>query len=534
MTGVNESAIERIDQWGKKITKQESISFVLGYLASVLIYLPFITERLTFNDVISYGILYRSSSQYDWEDVCGRYLVRYLAHLRSMYNFYGLSMLISLFCLTAGTIVFCRMLRIRSAFGITVSILLTTLSVSALDSYGFYPECFFLGYLLVAIAIYLFDRRGSLWSDAIAILLIAASLALYQAEYFVGIVMILFLAIRDLKQKEDIKKSIGLLCRRMICCLLAIVIYIMGDRLLKTLGLIYYDMSRFNYLEILKPKIFIHQILQSYRLFWGYLWDMTFFNNIWKGRKFVNVLILLMSLILLFRKDLFRKEKRAHVIVTVIILSILPAAVMGVTILNVDSSMRPMMIPTFSMLYVGAIAILENRSSRSDQEKRIPILTRLSEWGIVAACVYLLVISVSYAEIYQDVLQYYADRTDSLGQRVIAQIELRYPDVDANTYVFVCGNGINRNNPRHYAIELADYILSGTMAGPLFQDNPTNCATAWNNYLADNLGVSYLNISNQMADDIYASDEYKEAALFPEEGSVYQTENGVIVVKLKE
>lgn len=86
----------------EKISIQEMRVFLIVFLAGICLYIPMIVYRLNCSDGNICGIIYRPHSDYDMEDIAGRYLLKYVAHMKSMFVFSWLAVILGLFFLIWG------------------------------------------------------------------------------------------------------------------------------------------------------------------------------------------------------------------------------------------------------------------------------------------------------------------------------------------------------------------------------------------------------------------------------------------------
>lgn len=520
---------EYIRAMRKETTCQELRAFAWTFLFGLCLYIPMITQRLNCSDGNICGIFYRSHSDYDWEDYAGRYLLKYVAHMKSMYVFSWMAVIVGLFSIAIGTIFIARMLRIRSTIGILMTGLFCIVSpcFTEMFTYYFCADAYVLCFSLVTGAVYLLHEKQTIVRFLVASFLMFISMALYQAFIFVAVVLFLFILIRDLLEDKKNRKEIIIgLAYQSLSGIFAFILYIMVNKILIKIGLIFDQGSRFILSEIFKPSVFLPKIGQAYRDFIAYYFQMDIINNVWKGRYLANAIILAIGITLLI-SCAYRKRLRLPRTVGIgIILFCLPIAFMGVELLY---GVEIRILPASSLFYVGTLALWERERAQEKKNYRSVL-----GWLFYAVSAWLIFIMSTYICIYQISMKYYADKTDSMAQRIITRIESTYPDAGSGTPVFICGDVDEGYYPQDYNIQQASYILTGTQACEgMFIDNMQGYFSGWNKYMAGNFGVEYSMVWDK-AWEIYDSDFYKEMPRFPAEGSVAKNEDGIIVVKIKE
>lgn len=524
------------DEWVTFIVQKISLKDIKValsvFLFGLCIYIPMITKRLSCNDGTLCGLIYRSHTDYDLEDMMGRYLLKWFAHLKSMYVFSWLAVIVAIVCVVVSAILTCRILYINDSIKMMMVGLLMMVSPCFIETFSYYfiTDIYIISFLLAVIAVYLLHEKKSASRAIFAIFLMFLSMGFYQAYIFVAVVLFLFVLIRDLlDEKKEWKEILIGLAWQMGSGLTAFTGYVLCEKLFKTLGIIYYKDSRFDFAEIFNIKAFPNAIANAYRYFYQYFFTMDFINNQWKARHIINAVVLLLGIISLIYLMIKKQKKWTFNIAVVIAVILLPIAFMGITVMNwQESAIRLMMIPTMCMFYVGVWA-LWNEANRVYKSG----MTAICGWGLYLLSAYLLVIMTVYIGIYQICAQYYVDKTDSMAQRIISRIEQEYPETVTGSPVFICGDVDEGNYPQDYRITQATYIMKGTQAcDGVMLDNMQGYAAGWNIYMNINFGVDY-GIAWDKAQEIYDSEFYKEMPLFPAEGSIKKTPDGIVVVKMK-
>lgn len=522
---------EYITKIRERISIQEMRAFLIVFLVGICLYIPMIVYRLNCSDGNISGIIYRPHSDYDWEDVCGRYLLKYVAHMKSLFVFSWLAVILGLFFLVWGSILTCRILRINTISGMTVAGLFIILSPCFTETFTYYftADAYLLCFVLVVYAVYLLYEEQNVRRMLLAAGCIFISLALYQAYLFVAVVLFLYVLIQELLYDWKTWKETGTgLLYRLGSGIIAVIMYVVIDKVFKMAGLIFYQESRFDMRGILEPAGLMAAVAQAYRGFFQYFFGMDYINNGWKARYLFNALYLVLGAILLIGAACRRKRERKNIAAIFAIVLILPLAFMGIGILNwQEGQARIIMLPTTALFYVGIWALWLR------ERKMAGIVLNVCGWGIYAGTCYLLMIMGVYISIYQLCMKYYVDKTDSMAQRIITRIENEYPETVTGSPVFICGDVDEGVYPQDYWITQASYIMRGTQAcDGMFIDNMQGYFAGWNLYMKSNFGVEYEMVWGR-GQEIYDSNFYKEMPLWPADGCVQKTDDGIVVVKLK-
>lgn len=522
---------EYIAKVREKISVQEMRAFLIVFLAGISLYMPMIVCRLNCSDGNICGIIYRPHSDYDMEDIAGRYLLKYVAHMKSMFVFSWLAVILGLLFLTWGGMLICRILRIHSMAGMVIAGLFVILHPCFTDTFTFYfvSDAYLFCFVLAAFAVYLLHEKQNTVRMFLAAGCLFLSLTFYQAYLFVAVVLFLFVLLRDLLDGEKEGKEIGRgLLYQLGSGIIAVAVYVALNKIFKMVGLIFYQESRFNIADILNLPELAKALVQSYSGFFKYFFTMDFINNGWKVRYLANGVFFLIAGVLLVAAICRKKRKWQNIAAIIITVLILPAGFMGIGILNWrEGQPRIIMLPAMVLLYVWIWALWIR------QKKTAETIQKMCGWGLYAVTAYLLVIMGVYLSIYQLCMKYYVDKTDSMAQRIITRIENEYPETVAGSPVFICGDVDEGVYPQDYWITQASYIMIGTQAcDGMFVDNIQGYFAGWNLYMKSNFGVDYGMVWDR-GREIYESDFYKEMPLWPADGCVQKTDDGIVVVKLK-
>lgn len=514
----------------ERITIQEIRAFLIVFLSGICLYIPMIVYRLNCSDGNLSGIIYRPHSDYDWEDVCGRYLIKYVAHMKSLFVFSWLAVILGLFFLTWGSMLICRILQIHTTLSIVVAGLFVILSPCFTDTFTYYfaADIYLFCFALTAYAVYILSEKQNITRMLLSAGCLFLSLTFYQAYLFVAVVLFLYVLVQGVLDARPWRELGISLLYQMGSGITAVALYVAIDKILKMTGVIFYQESRFDMASIFNLSALINALTQSFGGFFKYFFAMDFINNGWKARYLVNGVYFFTGLVLLLMAVYKKKLKWKSIIAVAAIILVLPIGFMGIGILNWrEGQPRLMMLPAMNLIYVGvwALWLRDRRYSGSIQ--------KLCGWVLYGTSMYLIVIMSVYVSIYQLCMKYYVDKTDSTAQRIIARIEEEYPETVAGSPVFICGDVDEGIYPQDYWITQASYIMRGTQACEgMFIDNIHGYFGGWNAYIRSNFGIEYGMVWDQ-GQEIYDSDFYKGMPLWPSDGCIQKTEDGIVVVKLK-
>ncbi len=533
------------DQWKKvtaSITKEEIYAFFTTLIVTTVLLLPMLTQRLNGSDGNLCGILYRSHNDYDIEDIAGRYLVKYVAHFKSLFVFHWLSIFVGIVSLLVGTLFLCRVLKIQTFRGKVAAVMFVEMAPAFLVTYtyGFVAGTYVFCFALTTFAVYLLHEKQTIGRMMVAILCMFVSLTFYQAYLFVTAVGFMFVLIRDLlKQEKSLRKIYCSFGMYVLSGIIAIVLYVVGNKVFKMVGLIYYQDSRYHYSDAFAPDVLFASLKHAYSYFFAYFFNMDIINNQWKQRALVNGIVFLLGII--FMVILYVRKKRSVATTATLVAAVLllPWVFDAISILDYSETVRVMMLPTCALVYVGVIALWESvKRLKADEEsdEHVPVrnITNALGWIYTVAIIYLLAIMVVYTGIYQIERKYYIDKTDTICQMIINRIGEEYPDRGSGKSVFIYGTADSGNLTTNYWIEQAGYITRGVEADVVFYEDINTQNAGWVKYIRDNFGIEYNYIGSERANEIIASEDFSQMAQFPDENSIMLTEDDIVVVKLSE
>lgn len=195
----------------EKISVQEMRAFLIVFLAGICLYIPMIVYRLNTGDGNLFGIINRPYNEYVVEDVAGRYLLKYAAHLKSTFVMGWLAVILGILFLTWGGILVCRILCIKTMIGEVIAGLFIILSPCALETFTFYyvADVYLFCFPLVVYAVYLLCEKQNLFRMLLASGCLFLSLTFYQTYLFVSIVLFLYVLLCDLLENSKTWKEIA-------------------------------------------------------------------------------------------------------------------------------------------------------------------------------------------------------------------------------------------------------------------------------------------------------------------------------------
>lgn len=516
-----------------EITKEEVLALVITSVLAVCIYIQTIIKGFYCGDGNLCGIIYRPYNDYVVEDIAGRFLIKYIAHIRSLFVLGPYTVLFGILCIIISSLLICRMLKIESVVGKVFSTLTVLLYPFFADTmaFRFTADSYMLAFLVSVVAVYIFWEKQTIFKGIIALFFIIMGLNLYQAYFFVTVSLFIVLFTRDLIKETDNDENYKIVALRKLGC--AIVVCF--------IALIFYYFQ----LSIISPSTsrlvggeakfslgtLSRGLIQSAPGFWKMFIGNAIINNAWKQRGLANLLLTVICIIYI-AVILIRRKKHITTIVLVFlsVLIVLPGALNGISIINYGS-MTLVMLPTMALPYTFIVAVCEG-ACHDRQRVEIPNTLIKGLMGILKITLtYVLLVMLVYIGIYQMVQNYYNDKTLNLANRIVTELETKYPDINANSYVYIYGGVNTPVQPEPYVITMAGYILRGTFASAVFNENPQGYL-AWNKILEERLGVSFKMYSVTDIEQYLQTEDFQKRPLYPNQDAIVELKDGCYFVKL--
>ncbi|MBR1848595.1 MAG: glucosyltransferase domain-containing protein [Lachnospiraceae bacterium] len=526
-----------INKWLEgKISREEIIAFFALELGAICLFFQTIIKGFYCGDGNLCGIIYRPYSDYVVEDIAGRFLVKYNAHVRSLFILGPLCVIMGITFVILGALVLCRILGIKSVLGKVISGLTIILNPFFPDTltYRFTADSYLLAFLIAVLVAYLFWSKQNWKTGIISVLLLIMTLCLYQAYYFITVSVFVVLFMRDLlkenaneKESTVIKTAIKKLVMAAGICLIALVCYFILVKFLSP------SESRLVGGEAeLSITGILSGLFKANPGFWNTFIGDAVVNNAWRKRGLINLVLIILTLIqccITMRKR--GKGLFTWLLVTATSLLVLPCALNGIGILNYGY-VNPMMLPTMALPYTFMIALWENGFASSESDKKDFFIRKVLEGCFSILLAYTTIVMIVYIGIYQLVQNYYSTKTENLGNRIETALEMKYPEVNSNCYLYIYGGVDSDSQPQPYIISMAGFILRGTNASQVFNENPHGYL-AWNKIFEERLGISYRMYSIDDIEEYLQTAEFQELPVYPASDSIHKLRDGCYFVKLK-
>lgn len=460
-----------------------------------------------------------------WEDI-----------MRSNYIFPMQSFFISIILLAMISVLVVEIFDIKNKVAqmLLSACVLTSLHQLSTMTYAYCGDEFTIAYFLAVVSAFFLckmwnEEKGTLVNCICSVICLTICLAMYQA-YLAIIIVILgtrfVLELYSDKSWQICLKKIGI---QILSLGASVVMYLISIKA----SLIIYNTELSSYRNIdqvgnLDLATIPKTIRDAYTYFYHYYFTNYLYNNSFRGKKTLHILIIagiLLLLVYLF----FRNKKQMNVIKTFLVALSCVLLPIGFNIVHfmTNTGVSFMMIPAIPYLYVILVILIEKACSGNKIDigikmMRIPV--------ILVVYISVLLINMLEVELRLDI-----NKAVSIANNIDVDIK-RHEDYSKETKILIVGNYNKGNYERVYG-DVLNPMLGGTVAdfgqfwlGPDLGLSNMNC---WNHLFMQYCGTRYLTCNQEEYDNIVMSDEFFNMGIYPQKESM-QKINDVLVIKLSD
>ena len=512
-----------------KILDSDKYSFFSCLFSGALLYCKWIFEWIINPDTIWNGILYKDS--YGWEDSLGRIGLRYFASLKS---FFILPSLTVVFCIVVNSVLavlLCRIFIIKNKFLSTLTGIIVSCSPSfcSLLTYYYTSDAYMFACLCSVLFVFFIKNRGKM-PFIISVILLSASLFLYQAYLGTAISLSLFYLIYNLLiDRPNLKDYFSQVFRFMIGGIAAICLYFViykivcfTDNITPTASRSFSTMGKLPLSEL--PLLLIN----AYRSFFDYYISDNLFMRSFMNGGIINAFLFLSCFFATLILSIKQKLSKTEAIIIVVFLFLAPLATMSISIYAYGTSLYDVtgiiMIPHFNYIYVYIIALV----SCLNFEMKNTLISFIKK-SILCLVIAVCMIQSMYVQIFAMCVEKDVKQTDTVSQLMISKIYDISSEQD-NIKVAIIGDFHAGNFPDAYP-ELREIVKGTAAVYGCFWADASGSENCWINYLKQFKGVCFTPCNNDEIRIIETSDRFEKMTIFPSDGSVVLIDD-IVVVKL--
>jgi len=398
---------------------------------------------------------------------------------------------------------------------LTCGVLVTNYSLTILNAtYIHDADSYLFALLLVSLATWLSCKSNKISSLIISTILFVISLGIYQTYICVAVVIYLIKAFIELADKNDWKIVIKSLFIRMICILIAMIIYYIGFYIASqivgfaisndynSISIIFKDISVSNLVTRLQNTM---ELFDSLILLPNIRYQMLI--------KIINILLLLLMVVLMIMYMM--KTNTINRIIMLIILILLPLAMN--LIFFIWEHIHEITIYPFFLIYVFILVLLNHNDTFVKYKTISGVVVIMISILIFNNCIYS---NECYLKKELD-----SRSTASVFTRIIDRIEQTDGYIPGETKVAIIGN-INNNNSITLKREGFNYSSYG-----LNNDYSVNEQNTYRKYINYMIGYNMKIVGGDEVDKLVNNEDIKKMPEFPAKDSVKMID-GILIVKL--
>lgn len=508
--------------------KNEGRIFLFTFFAGILNYIRMIVQWLANPDSVWEGLIYKNI--YSWEASLGRFGLEYAAVLKRYFVLPALQTIFSLLLVACIAVILYELFEMKSWFWgcMAGALLVCSPSLCSTLTYYFTADAYIFAWLLSVLFVWILAKYKRTGGFICAVLCMGVSLSLYQAYVGTAVTLCLLYLLFMLLIKDTTWKTVLLCaCRYLAAGVTSILLYLGVFKIycLRTGTIPNTDRgfgSLGNFLEELGTSVG-----NAYKGFYQYFLTDDLYSNSWYLRGEVNLLLLLLLLVIvaviIIQKKIYKEAGR--LVCTVAFLVLVPVAFMSIGFMpgaNIHGVTGILMLPHMNFLFLFILVLASAYTGKLYAKV-------ILQWAAAGLCTTSVFILILYTQVFQSCKEMDLHRTYTLAQQITARVE-ELPEYQSGIPLMVGGRAENGNFPKQY--EEMYYVTQGTAVSYGYMwssgNGQQNC---WINFLRQYVGMEYSTCSNDVLEEITASQEYKDMPIFPAQGSV-RFINGCAVVKL--
>ena len=510
--------------------------FIFFVMFGWIVYSPMTLNYLTNPDGIAIGLFSKPWSE--GEDF-GRIGIRCIDKLLGNIISPNMALIISLSILGVAMVLLIEILGINELKKMLIvgSIFLLSPNSSSLFTYYYCMIQYSLAFLLGILACWIIYKFQNRWNWMLGSVLIAFQLTLYQAYLSVTILTAIFIVIGDCIKGEKTKKIFERGIRLFLSGIVGIVGYLI---LLKGLSIQLTSSRGFDKMGKLDIANLPRLIINAYINFVEYFLSNHLLNNVWMFRRYINIVVILLTLILFIILLAKRIKNWVSYVIIALCVILCPIACEITTIIapGVDTygTTGILLVPAMSMVYMLPIWMMSELQKENVKDKNNYIFQN-NYVSIILKYAYLFVIisllwnSMIYTTVVENVMQLNYESTYILCQKISNSIDLKY-GYNKNQKIMIVGDPELGNYSCTY--EDLRNIVKGSLAekGCIWKGEriATVCYQA---FFKNYFGIKYQIPTEDEYNNVLKSGNIQNMDIFPSENSLAIIDD-IVVIKLSE
>lgn len=504
--------------------KKESIVL---YLLGIIVYLPYMANQLNNADGVSNGLLYHVDN-YAWEDAQGRFFIKFFDMWRDGMISPALIVALCLLFLMGIVCILWEVFECHNSiekYLIGICILFSP-SVANLFTYYYCADSYSFAYFLAILAV-VFLLKTSKRSFLVAVVMLIFSMGIYQTYIGASVSVCVVWIIREiLKNEMDIKQLLLKIVRMVSGIGASAVGYLLVFKLLEKIGYLYPTGTRGmnNIVGNLLAKP-VGLIKLAYTAFYDYFFTGNLINNYWRGRRYLNAVIVIGILVLIGYCFYKKKVYKSFIKTCLLIISVVtfPIMLTLIVILAPDASVYAetglLMLSYMNYLYILLLVLLDELGSQKKME--------WVKYGFRLLVAGIGVILIVFTQVFARGVMLEQTKMQNLAYQIETKLE-GLDIYESHMKVLVIGRPQNGNFP------VVDEDIAAITKGMISQYSLIFGATdhisnGWIKVLQYYCRVNYTSCDSEQRERIINSIEAEEMGIFPHATSIKQIEDVVVI-----
>lgn len=520
---------KNLDQWINELKKTiSSPEFILLAIVSVFVYFPFLSGQMNNADGFTFGVFHHSNG-YGSEDNLGRFFLRFFDIWRDGMVLPSLIVALCISFLWGSVLILWKIFRTERPFDRFVMgvLIVCTPSVANLLTYDYTADGYCLGFLLAVLAAGLLIQGSGIWTAIVAAICIWGSLGLYQAYLAVTISICGFWLIIRVIENKDTGRTLGLKTGRFLFGGgVGTAGYLMMFTILDKIGYLTKDHTRGSD-QVLQNFItnFFSDLKQIFIVFKEYYMANTLVYNSWHGRKYVNLLLLLLTICLLVLAVVQNKtwQKPLRLLAAIGLIVMIPVMLEIVILLAPGTSVYAetgmLMLCTMNLIYLLPLLLLPYIRTKM---MRLPV--RICE-------IYMALFMCIFIGVFARMLQAESNKFQMLAYGMENRLE-QLDEYESGMKVMVVGRPQSGNYP--FVDDTYKTITKGMISDySLTFGRADQVSNSWIELFKYYCGVNYERVTDEERDQILNSSQLQNMDIYPAQSSVQQI-GDIAVIRLSE
>lgn len=510
-----------IKKWGKWWGDSKRYCFLFALFAGIIIHFGELIYQVGGIDTIFYGV---HQNDFEWEISLGRWMLPLIASLRKGIVIPVFTSIVSLILMALCMVFIVDILEIKNKVWISIcAILFMSIPYMHYVMQLFYcSDAYTFSLLFGIVAVWMMVNYKSIFAYVLSAIFLMLSLAIYQSQISVPIILcLIYVFIVTIKNEKKLKEIIVKMCTFFCVGCSGLVCYLISAHsAVKLFGLELTGYKGINNMG----NIFNINVVASVKRMMVYLMKTYVLNSslskgdFWSiGDAKINILVILVIVILIiyliFTNKIYDSKKRLAFLLFLLLL--FPVAFGIITFMVIEEEYLARTSPQVAMLYFFMFTLMSIVGHRGN------LYIKLTKWiGIFSA------VLISYNFIFVTNQYYYGvnwinEKTYGIASRMVDRAE-QTEGWYVNMPMLVVGDSRGQN------YGMLDQAIDGSNAEmfTLYMNDG-----GWQRYLWQYFGVKYSICTDLQYEKIKGSDELKEMGYFPEKDSV-KVIDGVLVIKL--